>query len=76
MEMERMQFKLKEAEHVNERQAVELQINRMKQEFSKKLELQAKEFESRESVLKKEIDEIVNQKLEAFMTKLREDSPA
>jgi Leucine-rich repeat (LRR) protein len=76
MEMERMQFKLKEAEHVNEKQAVELQINRMKQEFSKKLELQAKEFESRESVLKKEIDEIVNQKLEAFMTKLREDSPA
>jgi Leucine-rich repeat (LRR) protein len=60
MEMERMQFKLKEAEHVNEKQAVELQVNRMKQEFDEKLELQAKEFESRVTVLKKKLDEIVN----------------
>jgi predicted nucleic acid-binding Zn-ribbon protein len=60
LEMERMQFKLKEAEHVNERQAVELQINKMKLEFDEKLELQAKEFESRVTVLKKRLDEIVN----------------
>jgi hypothetical protein len=84
MEMERMQFKLKEAEHVNEKQAVELQINKMKQEFDEKLELQAKEFENREAALNKELednlknklDEIINQKLEAFMTKLRKDFPA
>jgi hypothetical protein len=70
MEVERMQWKLKEAEHSIEKQAFELQMEKMKKEFAEKLE-------TREAALKQELDEkygeMVNQKIDAFRNELMND---
>jgi hypothetical protein len=84
MEVEKMQWKLKEAEHTiekinfqlksekfkNEKLAMELQIEKMKKEYAEKLE-------SREAELKKELDEkygeMIDQKMVAFKNELRDD---
>jgi hypothetical protein len=84
MEVERMQWKLKEAEHTiekinfqlesekfkNQKLTMELQMEKIRKEFAETLE-------SREAALKKELDEkygeMINQKMEAFKNELKND---
>jgi hypothetical protein len=70
MEVERMQWKLKEAEHTIGKQAMVLQMEKMKKEF-------AEQLETREAALKQELDEkygeMINQKMEAFKNELRDE---
>jgi hypothetical protein len=70
MEVERMQWKLKEAEHTIEKQAIVLQMEKMRKEFAEKLG-------TREAALKQELDEkygeTINQKIEALKNELRDE---
>jgi mRNA-degrading endonuclease YafQ of YafQ-DinJ toxin-antitoxin module len=70
MEVERMQWKLKEAEHTIEKQAFELQMEKMKMEYAEKLE-------AREAALEKNLaekyGEMINQKIDAFRNELMND---
>jgi hypothetical protein len=79
MEYEKLQWKLREAEQIIEKQRLELQMEKMKREFGElktKLEQQARESEARETTLKNELDEIVNKKLAVFKKELMEDDRA
>jgi hypothetical protein len=70
MEVERMQWKLKEAEHTieserfkNEKLEMELQMEKMRKEFAEKLETRA--------ALKIELEEIMNNKIDALKNEFR-----
>jgi hypothetical protein len=73
MEVERMQWKLKEAEHINEKQAMEYELKLTKQEIAEwknKVKLESERFTNENLALKQELEEkingIVDKRIEAF----------
>ncbi len=70
MENERLQFKLAEAKHIIEKQALESELKTLKQEI---VELNAK-LEKNEENLKIEFNEILQKKFDDFTRKLMEDN--
>jgi hypothetical protein len=73
MENERLQCKLREAEYINDKQAVDFEMKALKQEVA---ELKAKLEKSTEDTrnLKLELNDIIQKKLDDFVKKLMEDN--
>jgi uncharacterized protein (DUF342 family) len=70
MENERLQFKLAEAKHIIDKQAMESELKTLKQEI---VELKAKLEENNEN-LEKKFSEVFQKKFDDFMRKLMEES--
>jgi hypothetical protein len=79
MENERLQFKLAEAKHIIEKQALESELKTLKQEVGEQkseiLELKTELKENKEN-LKIEFNEILQKKFDDFTRKLMEESRA